>query len=102
LTHAASDRAAYHTPSARGRGFSLPKNSHLDCTVLFSEEEQAIIRERGLGQHFIVADSEMPPPIRSHRRLGILFQALAPFTLLTSCAVGIGMTEMDPGNETVG
>lgn len=68
------------------------KRYYVDCTVLFSEEEKAIIRERGLTQHYIVADSEMPPPARSHRTLGTLLQALAPVVLLGGCVVGLGMT----------
>ncbi len=68
------------------------KLHYVDCTVLFSEEEKAIIRERGLGRHYIVADSEVPPVSRSHRRLGILLQALAPVVLLGGCVAGLGMT----------
>jgi hypothetical protein len=29
-----------------------------DCTVLFSEEEKAIVQARGLGQHYFVVGSE--------------------------------------------
>ena len=68
------------------------KLHYVDCTVLFSEEEKAIIRERGLGQHYIVADSEVPPVSRSYRRLGILLQSLAPVVLLGGCVAGLGMT----------
>lgn len=68
------------------------KRNYVDCTVLFSEEEKAIIRERGLGQHYIVAEPETPPSTRAHRRFGILLQALAPIVLLGGCVAGLGMT----------
>ncbi len=68
------------------------KLDYVDATVLFSEEEKAIIRERGLSQHYIVADSEMTPPTQSQRRLGTVLQVLAPFVLLGGCVAGLGMT----------
>jgi hypothetical protein len=68
------------------------KLHYVDCTVLFSEEEQAIIRERGLGQHYIVTDSEVPPPSGSQRTLGTLLKGLAPAVFLTGCVAGLGMS----------
>lgn len=67
------------------------KRHYVDCTVLFSEEEKAIIQERGLGRHYIVTDPDVAPPVRSHRRLGILLQVLAPFVLFGGCVAGLGM-----------
>jgi hypothetical protein len=64
----------------------------VDCTVLFSEEEKEIIKARGLGQHYFVVDSEMPPPAGSHRLLSIWLRVLAPFVLLTGCVTGLGTT----------
>jgi hypothetical protein len=63
-----------------------------DCTVLFSEEEKAIIQARGLGQHYFVVDPEVPPPRGSHRLLSIWLRALAPLVFLGGCVSGIGMT----------
>jgi len=68
------------------------KRHYVDCTVLFSEEEKAIIRERGLGQHYIVTDSEIPPPSGSHRTLSTLLKVLALLVFLGGCVAGLGMT----------
>jgi hypothetical protein len=64
----------------------------VDCTVLFSEEEKAIVQARGLGQHYFTVGSEVPPPGGSHRLLSIWLRALAPLVLLGGCASGCGMT----------
>jgi len=63
-----------------------------DCTVLFSEEEKAIVQARGLGQHYFVVGSEVPPPRGSHRLLSIWLRALALVVLLGGCVTGIGMS----------
>jgi hypothetical protein len=63
-----------------------------DCTVLFSEEEKAIVQARGLGQHYFVVDSEVPPPKDSQCLLSIWLRALAPVVLLGGCVTGIGMS----------
>ena len=68
------------------------KLHYVDCTVLFSEEEKAIIQARGLGQHYIVADPEIPPAPSSQRTLSRLLKALAPMLFLGGCVAGIGMT----------
>lgn len=41
----------------------LPRKKlyYVDCTVLFTEEEKAIIHERGLRRHYITTDSGLPP-----------------------------------------
>jgi hypothetical protein len=64
----------------------------VDCTVLFSEEEKAIIGARGLGQHYIVTDSETPPPSASQQTLASLLKVLAPCVFLGGCVAGLGMT----------
>jgi hypothetical protein len=64
----------------------------VDCTVLFSEEEKAIIVERGLDRHYIVTDSETPPPSVSQRALGPVLKVLAPCVFLGGCVAGLGMT----------
>ena len=64
----------------------------VDTTVLFSEEEKAIIRARGLGQHYFVVDPESPPPTNSQRTLATLLKMLAPVVFLGGCVGGIGMT----------
>lgn len=67
------------------------KLHYVDCTVLFSEEEKAIIQARGLGQHFIVTDSEVPPPPASHRPIATLLKALSPLVFLGGCVSGFGI-----------
>lgn len=76
------------------------KLHYVDCTVLFSEEEQAIIRARGLGQHYIVTDSETPPASGSQRTFSTLLKVLAPCVFLGGCVAGIGMTVA--GNPAAG
>lgn len=68
------------------------KLHYVDCTVLFSEEEKAIIQARGLGQHYIVTDSEVPPPPAAHRPLSTVLKVLSPLVFLGGCVSGIGMT----------
>lgn len=74
------------------------KLHYVDCTVLFSEEEKAIIRERGLGQHCVVTDSEVPPPAGATRALPTLLKVLAPCLFLGGCVAGIGMTAAGNGS----
>ena len=68
------------------------KRHYVDCTVLFSEEEKAIIRGRGLAAHYIVADPEIPPPAASSSSVARLLKALAPLTFLGGCVAGVGMS----------
>lgn len=68
------------------------KSYFVDCTVYFSEEEKAIIRARGLGQHFFVVGSETSPPPGSFRTLSVVLQLLSPLVLLGGCVTGLGMT----------
>jgi hypothetical protein len=68
------------------------KRYYVDCTVLFSEEEKAIIRTRGLGSHYIVADPETPPPGAGTGTVGRLLIAVSPLVFLSGCIAGIGMT----------
>jgi hypothetical protein len=68
------------------------KRHYVDCTVLFSEEEKAIIRGRGLGAHYIVVDPEIPPPAASSSTVARMLKALAPLVLLGGCVAGIGMS----------
>ena len=72
----------------------LPSTQHfyVDCTILFSEEEKAIVKARGLGGHYIVVDPEMLPPIASHWTAAKLLKALAPLLFLAGCVTGLGMT----------
>jgi hypothetical protein len=71
----------------------------VDCTVLFSEEEKAIVQARGLGQHYFVVGSEVPPPKDSQRLLSIWLRALAPVVLLGGCVTGIGMSFAGRGGD---
>jgi hypothetical protein len=68
------------------------KRHYVDCTVLFSEEEKAIIRERGLGAHYLAVDPEVPPTAGSSSTTATLLKALAPLVFLGGCVAGIGMT----------
>jgi hypothetical protein len=43
-------------------GLGSKISQFVDCTVQFSEEEKAIIKKRGLGDHIIVLDPPTPPP----------------------------------------
>ena len=74
------------------------KLHYVDCTVLFSEEEKAIIQARGLGQHYIVTDSEVPPPLASHRPISTALKVLSPVVFLGGCVSGLGMTVFGNGN----
>lgn len=67
------------------------KSYYVDCTVLFSEEEKAIIQSRGLGQHYIAVGAEVAPPAPSSQTLSTLLRALSPFVFLTGCVAGAGM-----------
>jgi hypothetical protein len=68
------------------------KRHYVDCSVLFSEEEKAIIRVRGLSAHYIVVDPEIPPPPARLGTLATLLKALAPLTFLGGCVAGIGVS----------
>jgi hypothetical protein len=82
------------TIRTREEGGLLPtkKLYFVDTTVLFSEEEKAIIQARGLGQHYFVVDSENPPPSNSQRTLATVLKVLAPLVFLGGCVGGLGMT----------
>jgi hypothetical protein len=49
------------------------QSQFIDCLVLFSEEEKAIINVRGLKDHVVVLDPPRPPPTyREYMTAGIL------------------------------
>ena len=60
----------------------------MDDIRRFSKEEKAIIQARGLGQHYIVTDPEIPPAPASQRTLSTLLKALAPVLFLGGCVAG--------------
>jgi hypothetical protein len=67
------------------RGSKL--SQFVDCTFQFSEEEKAIIKKRGLGDHIIVLDPPTPPPTyREYMTAGIL-QGFAPLFAI----IGLGL-----------
>jgi hypothetical protein len=68
------------------------KRHYVDCSILFSEEEKAVIRERGLGSHYITVDPELPPPAASSPTIARLLTALAPLVFLVGCVAGVGMS----------
>lgn len=68
------------------------KRHYVDCAILFSEEEKAIIRERGLGSHYISVDSAVPRPAASSPTTAHLLKALAPLVFLVGCVADVGMS----------
>ena len=78
------------------------KQFFVDCTVLFSEEEKAIIHTRGLGQHYFQVGPETPPASNSLRIGSILLQVFSPLLWLTGCVTGCGMAIAgSPRGDTV-
>jgi hypothetical protein len=63
----------------------------VDCEVLFSEEEKAIIRARDLWQHHLTVDPPVPPPVAWHYPAAITMRSIAPFLMLWSCIGGIAL-----------
>src|SRR6185312_15768578 len=72
----------------------LPSHKHffVDCTVLFSEEEKAIIRARGLGRHYIEVGADTAPPRSWHEPLARFLKVGAPLLFLAGCTTGMGMS----------
>jgi hypothetical protein len=62
---------------------------YIDCEVLFSEEEKAIIKERDLWRHHLSVDPPVPPPVRWHYPAAIVMRVVAPFMLLWSGIWGL-------------
>ena len=71
--------------------FPWRKQYFVDCTVLFSEEEKAIIHECGLGRHYFPVGPETPPPSNFLRTASILLQVFSQVISLTGCVAGCGM-----------
>jgi hypothetical protein len=71
--------------------FPWRKQYFVDCIVLFSEEEKAIIHERGLGQRYFPVGPETPPPSNFLRTASILLQVFSPLIFLAGCVGGCGM-----------
>jgi hypothetical protein len=82
----------------------VPSKKHffVDCTVLFSEEEKAIIHARGLGQHYFQIGSNVPPPATWLRPLAALLKAASPLVFLAGCVAGIGMSIAGRGDAVIG
>jgi hypothetical protein len=64
---------------------------YVDCEVLFSEEEKAIIKARDLSRHHLTVDPPVPPPVAWHYPAAITMRAIAPFLLLWSCIGGLAL-----------
>src|SRR5581483_3957649 len=62
---------------------------YMECEVLFSEEEKAIIKERVLWRHHLSVDPPVPPPVAWHYPAAIVMRSVSPFLLLWSCIGGI-------------
>src|SRR5262249_54866633 len=52
---------------------------------------KAIIETRGLGQHYIVTDPEIPPPSPSQRPLAKFLKVISPIVFLGGCVASAGM-----------
>ena len=68
------------------------KRFYVDCTVLFSEEEKAIIRARGLSRHYLELESAFVPPAHWHQPFAKFLKVSAFLLFLGGCTAGIGMT----------
>jgi hypothetical protein len=54
------------------------KSQFIDCLVLFSEEEKAIIGVRGLKDHIVVLDPPSPPPTKREYMTAGILQGFSP------------------------
>jgi hypothetical protein len=64
---------------------------YVDCEVLFSEEEKAIIKERDLSRHQLTVEPPVPPPVAWHYPAAIVMRSIAPFLLVGSCVIGLAI-----------
>ena len=60
------------------------RNYYIDCHVIFSEEEQAIVRERGLNHFAIKTNSELPMPTFAQGVVADLLRTLGPVIMLAA------------------
>ena len=67
------------------------RNYYIDCEVLFSEEEKAVIAARGLAKHTLIVDPAVPPPAPVHYLSASLLRGFAPLVLLSSCVLGLAV-----------
>ena len=68
--------------SQESTGLGSKTSQFVDCVVLFSEEEKAIIKVRGLTDHVIVVDPPSPPPSYREYMIAGVLQGFAPFFVL--------------------
>ena len=73
-------------------GLGSKTSQFVDCVVLFSEEEKAIIKVRGLTDHLIVVDPPSPPPSYREYMIAGVLQGFAPFFTLVGLALVISGT----------
>ena len=80
-------------------GFSGTKHHFVAFHVEFSNEERAIIQERGLYDHFISIPSDIPPPTRSGDFLAMIMRligiVLAPLGALIALVAHFKPQEAD-------
>jgi hypothetical protein len=62
----------------------------VDCEVLFSQEEQAIIAARGLAEHTFTVDAAVPPPAPVHYVSATALRCVASLVLVASFIIGVG------------
>jgi len=67
------------------------RHYYVDCEVLFSEEEKAVIAARGLAKHNFTIDAAVPPPARADYISANLLRGFAPLVLLSSCVVELAV-----------
>jgi hypothetical protein len=65
------------------------KRHYIFCNVTFSNEERAVIDERGLYDLYVIVPSDTPPPAATHGFFSLLLKGagilLIPLGLLFSC-----------------
>jgi hypothetical protein len=62
----------------------------VDCEVLFSEEENAVIAARGLIRNAFIVDAAVPPPAPVHYISATALRFVASLLLIASAVIGLG------------
>ena len=65
----------------------MSRNYYINCHVIFSEEEQAIIRERGLNHFAFETNNEYPAPTLAKAVIAEILRASGPLLILASFGI---------------